>query len=136
MARHSILIIDDDYDLLEMLKLSLQSHGFEVAGAMDGLQGILQAHKIKPNLILLDFRMPAGGGGVYDKLRASPVTAKTPIVFLSASSVKEIRDKIHLLPNTYFLSKPIAIPQLYLMVDNVLGSPPPTNQSHPEERDA
>ncbi|MBI2362383.1 MAG: response regulator, partial [Elusimicrobia bacterium] len=78
MAEKSILIIDDDQALVAAIKEGLETLGFRVAAAFDGLQGVLQAHQAKPDAVMLDFNMPAGGGaGVYERLRSSTVTAQT-----------------------------------------------------------
>ncbi|HBL15499.1 MAG TPA: hypothetical protein DD417_01695 [Elusimicrobia bacterium] len=122
MAQQSILIIDDDQALVGALKDGLESLGYKVWAAFDGLQGVLQAHQGKPDVIMLDFNMPAGGGpGVYDRLRSSADTAKTPIIFLTGLSVDEVKDKIKPTPNTFFLRKPISVAQLQKVLEKILA---------------
>jgi len=120
MAEKSILIIDDDQALVGALKDGLETLGFKVSAAYDGLQGVLQAHQGKPDVIMLDFNMPAGGGpGVYDRLRSSADTARTPIVFLTGMSVDEVKEKIKPTPNTFFLKKPITVAQLQKVLNKI-----------------
>ncbi|MBI5595744.1 MAG: YbgC/FadM family acyl-CoA thioesterase [Elusimicrobia bacterium] len=122
MAEKSILIIDDDQALVAAIKEGLETLGFRVAAAFDGLQGVLQAHQARPDAVMLDFNMPAGGGaGVYERLRSSTVTAQTPIVFLTAATVDEVKKVIRSTPNTYFLKKPISVTQLRKVLDKILG---------------
>lgn len=122
MAEKSILIIDDDQVLVAAIKEGLETLGFKVSAAYDGLQGVLQAHQGRPDAVMLDFNMPAGGGaGVYERLRSSTVTAQTPIVFLTGATVEEVKKVIRSTPNTYFLKKPISVSQLRKVLDKILG---------------
>ncbi|TBR24913.1 response regulator [bacterium] len=137
MADKSILIIDDDQTLVAAIKEGLETLGFRVAAAFDGLQGVLQAHQSRPDAVMLDFNMPAGGGaGVYERLRTSSVTAQTPIIFLTAATVEEVKKVIRSTPNTYFLKKPISVGQLRKVLDKILGghvTGPVTTRSRPVE---
>jgi acyl-CoA thioester hydrolase len=122
MSDRSVLIIDDDQNLVSALKEGLETLGYRVATAYDGLQGVLQAHQGKPDIIMLDFNMPAGGGGgVYDRLRSSTDTAKTPIVFLTGATVEEVKKTIRSTPNTFFLKKPISVAQLRKVLDKIIA---------------
>lgn len=132
MAEKSILIIDDDQALVAAIKEGLETLGFRVAAAFDGLQGVLQAHQAKPDAVMLDFNMPAGGGaGVYERLRSSTVTAQTPIIFLTAATVDEVKKVIRSTPNTYFLKKPISVTQLRKVLDKILGGGVPSSKTRP-----
>ena len=121
MSERSVLIIDDDQDLVSALKEGLETLGFKVAAAYDGLQGVMQAHQGKPDIIMLDFNMPAGGGsGVYERLRSSTDTVKTPIVFLTGATVEEVKKTIRSTPNTFFLKKPISVSQLRKVLEKII----------------
>lgn len=137
MPDKSILIIDDDQTLVAAIKEGLETLGFRVAAAFDGLQGVLQAHQSRPDAVMLDFNMPAGGGaGVYERLRTSTVTAQTPIIFLTAATVEDVKKVIRSTPNTYFLKKPISVSQLRKVLDKILGGAaagPVTTRSRPVE---
>ena len=123
MSQHSVLIIDDDEDLVAALKEGLETLSYKVATAYDGLQGVMQAHQGKPDIIMLDFNMPAGGGsGVYERLRASTDTAKTPIVFLTGATVEEVKKTIRSTPNTFFLKKPLSVSQLRKVLDKIIAA--------------
>lgn len=128
----TILIIDDDQALVAPLKEGLESMGYRVAVAYDGLQGILQAHQTRPDLILLDFYMPGGGGGaVYERLRQSKDTAKTPIVFSTVVSVEEVKGRIRPSAHTFFLRKPVGLNQIASVIRSVLGEKPAEGKDVP-----
>jgi acyl-CoA thioester hydrolase len=117
----TILIIDDDSTLVAPLKEGLESIGYRVAVAFDGVQGVIQAHQSKPDVIILDFHMPGGGGStVYERLRKAPDTAKTPIIFSTVVTLEEVKAKITLSPNTFFLRKPVGLGQFVSVLNQVL----------------
>ncbi|MBI5622746.1 MAG: YbgC/FadM family acyl-CoA thioesterase [Elusimicrobia bacterium] len=117
-----ILIVDDDQGLVAPLKEGLESVGYRVSVAFDGLQGVLQAHQAKPDAIILDFQMPGGGGHtVYERLRSSPDTAGIPVIFSSVISADEIRSRVKPGPNTFFLRKPMGLGQFIAILNSVLG---------------
>lgn len=81
----SILIIDDEEDILEILRYNLVKEGFEVEIASNGLEGIEKAKVFRPDLILLDVMMPQMDGiEVCEILRKTPGFESTLICFLTA----------------------------------------------------
>jgi two-component system alkaline phosphatase synthesis response regulator PhoP len=81
----SILIIDDEIDILEILKYNLLKEGFEVEVASNGLEGIEIAKSFKPDLIILDVMMPHMDGiEVCEALRKIPGFESTLVCFLTA----------------------------------------------------
>lgn len=85
----TILVIEDEKALLEMLQDLLAAENFEVVGASDGRTGIELARTHLPNLIISDVIMPeADGFDVLRALRASPATATIPFIFLTARADK------------------------------------------------
>jgi DNA-binding response OmpR family regulator len=79
----TILVIDDDESLRDTIGLMLENEGFKPILVSDGATGLEQAFAIRPNLILVDLRMPGlSGVEVCKRLRASD--AKTPVIVLSA----------------------------------------------------
>lgn len=121
MAR-TILVVDDDATLVALLKDGLESAGYKVAVAFDAVQGLLLAHQTHPDLIILDFYMPGGGGGaMYDRLRAVPDTAQIPVVFSTGLTLEELRGKFKPGPGTFFLKKPVGFAGLLSVVNQILG---------------
>ena len=117
-----ILIVDDDEALVVPLKEGLESAGYRVAVAFDGLQGILQAHQMRPDVIILDFHMPGGGGqSVYERLRKAADTASTPIIFSTGDTIEELKGRIQPTVNTFFLKKPVGLSQIVAVLNDMLG---------------
>jgi acyl-CoA thioester hydrolase len=118
----TILIVDDDQTLVAPLKDGLESAGYRIAVAFDAAQGLLQAHEVKPDLIILDFYMPGGDGGwVYERLRAAPDTRDIPVVFSTGLTLEELRTKVKSGTRTYFLKKPVGFSGILSIVNQVLG---------------
>ena len=85
-----ILLADDEDDVKIVLKMFLETKGYTVCTAFDGLDAIEQARQEKPDAILLDVMMPLiDGFEVCKKLKADPATARIPVVMLSAASHSE-----------------------------------------------
>lgn len=85
--KQRILVVDDEEDILEVLRYNLEKEGFEVATASDGNTGIALAKTFEPNLIILDIMMPGMDGiEVCQKLRSIPQFTHTVIAFLTARS--------------------------------------------------
>jgi acyl-CoA thioester hydrolase len=118
----TILVVDDDHTLVAPLKDGLESAGYRVAVAFDAAQGLLQAHEVKPDLIILDYYMPGGDGGwVYERLRAAPDTREIPVVFSTGLTLDELRAKVKSGTRTYFLKKPVGFNGILSIVNQVLG---------------
>jgi CheY-like chemotaxis protein len=85
MVRELILVVDDDPDIVEVLRCLLHDAGYEVATADDGA-ALPLAHERQPHVILLDILMPSMDGvEVSRRLRADPATAQIPIIAMSAT---------------------------------------------------
>lgn len=82
-----ILIVDDEQDILELIRHVLNKEGFEVYVAANGVQAIEQTRKVKPDLILMDVMMPVMDGmEACRQLKEDPDTSGIAIVFLTARS--------------------------------------------------
>lgn len=79
-----ILLIDDEQDIREILAMKLKAVGFRIEEAATGEEGINKAKKIKPDLVLLDFKMPGmNGGETLFKIKADPGLKDLKVVFLT-----------------------------------------------------
>ena len=86
-SEYSILLVDDEDDILEFLSYTLRKEGFVVYTAHEGKSGIKKAREVKPHLILLDIMMPGMDGiEVCEQLRADPDMSSVVICFLTAKS--------------------------------------------------
>ena len=79
-----ILLVDDEPDVVTVMKFTLETHGFEVITAYDGQEGLEKAKFTFPDLIILDVLMPKLFGDDLAKvLRDDPLTQKIPVLFLT-----------------------------------------------------
>lgn len=80
-----ILVVDDDPDLVETIAMMLESNGFEVGKAYDGIEGEESIKKRRPDLIILDVMMPRKDGyKLCAELKSNPETQDIPIILLTA----------------------------------------------------
>lgn len=85
MTRAKILIVDDDPDLRQALRLRLRANHYETVNAGDGYSAIAQAYKEHPNLIILDLGLPAGDGFVVlERLQHDDKLSTIPVIVLTA----------------------------------------------------
>ncbi|MCL5037364.1 MAG: response regulator [Chloroflexi bacterium] len=116
-----ILIADDDTNIVKLLAARLKANNYDVIAAFDGAQTLRMAHEAKPDLIILDIRMPAGSGiSTYEKLIMSSNTALIPVIFITAYANEEIRHKVTELGAEGFITKPFDADELLGMVRHAL----------------
>lgn len=119
-----ILVIDDDAAIVDLLRMRLQDLGHTVCVAMDATGGMMVAAREKPDLITLDFQMPAGDGAkVYARLRGNSFTAKVKIIFVSGMNELDLEKSVPSDPGVRFLQKPIDMAVLKRLLDELLGTP-------------
>ena len=123
MSRKKILVIDDDIDLVEIIRVTLEIEGFDVVDAQNGKRGLVMAREENPDLILLDVMMGQVDEGfqVAYELKADTATQEIPILMLTAVSDQTgfdfdpAKDQ-DFLPVDEFLEKPISPRKLVDMV--------------------
>jgi DNA-binding response OmpR family regulator len=121
MARSKILLADDEEDIKTIVKFYLESRGYEVVTAYDGLDAIAMAESEKPDLILLDVMMPVlDGYEVARQLRANIATRGIPIVMLSAASQAESVKKGLEAGARDYIVKPFEPHMLEELIQNIL----------------
>ena len=122
MSKKRILIIDDEKDFCELVKLNLEIMGdFEVATAVNGKRGINLAKRTKPNLILLDIAMPGIDGlEVLKKLKKIHNTMQIPVIMLSAKTDETSKHKTAQLYNEGYIEKPVEPADLKNKIEQVL----------------
>ena len=115
-----ILIVDDETDLVELVKFRLADWGCEFIVAGDGVQALSQARQFKPDLILLDILLPdLDGLSVCEILKRQPSTKKIPIIFMSALSGGVTR-RTAIMQAEDFFTKPLDLPRLERRVGELL----------------
>jgi CheY-like chemotaxis protein len=120
---HRVLIIDDEDDIREVAAMSLETvAGWEVMVANSGAQGLTRAATYKPDAILLDVMMPGmDGPTTFRELRKNPVTAKIPVLFLTAKVQATDRRRFADLGIHAVLVKPFDPLTLPAQISNALG---------------
>lgn len=107
MAQKKILVIDDMPHAATMIKARLEASGYQVIIASGGPEGLTSALAEKPDLVLLDIVMPAGGGySVFTQLKMSPRTRSVPVIFLTAKDRPEDVARAYKLGVQYYVKKP------------------------------
>lgn len=87
MIKKRILCIEDEFEMIELIRMVLDREGFEVAGAMGGEQGLSMMKEFKPDLVLLDLMMPGmDGWEVYRQMRADKTLTEIPVIIVTAKA--------------------------------------------------
>ncbi|MBU0694384.1 MAG: response regulator [Candidatus Omnitrophica bacterium] len=90
MDEKRILLVDDEIELVEMVKMRLEAGGYEVITAYDGQEALNKAKRVKPDLIILDIMLPKMDGyKVCGLLKADIRYSKIPIIMFSAKAQEE-----------------------------------------------
>jgi DNA-binding response OmpR family regulator len=104
-----ILLIDDDPFVARAVERYLADYGLDYHSAADGEQGIEQARRLQPDLILLDLQMPGlDGFQVCARLKASPLTAEIPVILFTSCNAIEDKIRGFQLGAVDYVTKPVA----------------------------
>lgn len=118
MKKHKILIVEDESNIADSVKLNLEAEGYEVECTTDGQMGLHYARTMKPDLILLDIMLPKLDGFEVNKIIQKELS--TPVIFLTAKS-DEISTVLGLeLGADDYISKPFSMRELVSRVKAVL----------------
>ena len=114
----TILIVEDDRNIADLLRLYLEKEGYEVAIAYTGLKGIEKFREVQPSLILLDVMLPEMDG--WSVCRTIRSESKVPIIMLTAKS--ETEDKVTGLKQGAddYITKPFEMKEVLARIDAVL----------------
>lgn len=117
----TVLVVDDQENIIEFIKLGLKYEGFLVEAAADGPQGLDAALRLNPDLIILDLMLPGIDGlEVCRRLRKNPITQDIPILMLTAKD--DVRDRIVGLDMGAddYLTKPFSFEELVARIRAIL----------------
>jgi CheY-like chemotaxis protein len=119
----TILVVDDEYALLENLTELLQDEGYRVVSAANGKDGLERLKKEKPDLVLTDHMMPlADGREVVRSMRALPDFRSTPVVMMSATTkTVALSDASGAVEVSAFLKKPFRWEKLLETIVGLIG---------------
>ena len=119
--RHSILIVDDDQTQVEVLSHRLEKQGFSTVKAYEGRAGLNKAREHRPDLVLLDVRLPdLDGFTVCEELVDSPETCDIPIIIVSGSDRSDIVRSSRAAGCEFFVRKPYDPNVLLTLIEHAL----------------
>jgi two-component system alkaline phosphatase synthesis response regulator PhoP len=120
--KYKILIADDDNDLVTVLKYLLNSEGFETCVAHEGVRTLEVARKEKPDLILLDLKMPMGNGkSVLKALQCCWDGEKFPVIVVTGMEEENLENETRMAGAEGFLHKPFEKEILLKKIRNILA---------------
>ena len=118
----TMLIIDDEPDIREIVEMLLADAGWKVLQAASGAEGVALARAQRPNAILLDVMMPTlDGPATLGRLQADPATAGIPVIFLTAKAQRSEIERLRGLGAAGVLIKPFDPMQLPALVAGLLA---------------
>jgi two-component system phosphate regulon response regulator PhoB len=121
MHSKSILIIEDEKDIVDLIAYHLKQSGFSVLTALDGASGLEQAKKQRPSLIILDLMLPQmDGKDVCRTLKGNPLTQSIPVLMLTAKAEEMDRVIGFELGADDYVTKPFSPRELVLRVKAIL----------------
>ena len=124
MKRKIVLIVDDDAKQIAALSIRLESAGFEVLGARDGLEGLKLAVSGKPDVIILDMWMPGNVGCLVAERLKHVGLGHVPVIFLTASKKTEVWPIAKEVDPAAFFEKPYNSKQLLEAIHQFIGARP------------
>jgi len=118
-----ILCIEDEPEMIDLIRLILGRRGFEVYGAAGGVEGARLVREMLPDLVLLDLMMPdMDGWEVYQQMKADTVTHDIPVIVVTAKA--QNIDKVlglHIAKVDDYIAKPFGPQELMDSVEKILG---------------
>ncbi|MBN1589069.1 MAG: response regulator transcription factor [Pirellulales bacterium] len=128
-----ILLVDDDHEIVESMRLALQAKGYQVVVARDGNQGLAMAEREDPDLVILDMMMPKRSGFlVLERLRRTrPVPLR--IIMITANEGSRHKAYAEMLGVDDYIRKPFAMDRLLASVGRLLGQSDKTDESKSDE---
>ncbi len=121
-SKRTIMVVDDNPDIVEILRIALESIGFNVRCAYSGKHLFAGLEELKPDLILLDIMMPQMDGlEVLRRLKENSDTASIPVIFLSAKGLPGDVLKGYKMGAEYYITKPFTPTQVLDGINLVLS---------------
>ncbi|HEV3005938.1 MAG TPA: response regulator [Pirellulales bacterium] len=122
VKRRRILIVDDDDAMVDVLGQRLGRQGFEILVAASGEEGLAIARQRRPDLVVLDLRLPdADGFSICQELADSMETSSIPVIILSGMERPDIIRRSRAAGCQYFVRKPYDPNALLILVQHAIG---------------
>jgi len=123
-GKKSVVCIEDEPEMIDLIKLILGRKGFELAGAMGGREGLELIRRSKPDLVLLDLMMPdMDGWEVYQQLKSDDELKHIPVIIVTAKA--QSIDKVlglHIAKVDDYVTKPFGPQELLQSIEKVLSA--------------
>jgi len=117
-----ILIVEDNPQSMRLMEMLLRSKGYTLFKAMDGEEALNMVARERPDLVMMDIQLPKMNGlEVTRRLREDPAFSHTPIIAVTAYSMKGDRERVLEAGCDAYLSKPINTRELPRMVAEILS---------------
>jgi len=118
-----VVCIEDEPEMIDLVRLILGRKGFNVIGANGGIEGLETVRRLRPDLVLLDLMMPdMDGWEVYQQIKADPALRDIPVVVVTAKA--QSIDKVlglHIAKVDDYITKPFGPQELLESVEKILG---------------
>ena len=118
-----ILCIEDEPEMIDLIKLILGRRGYEVLGATGGIEGARLVRELLPDLVLLDLMMPdMDGWEVYQQMKADQTTRNIPVIVVTAKA--QNIDKViglHIAKVDDYIAKPFVQQELTDSLERIIG---------------
>ena len=119
--KKKILVVDDEIQIVHLLSLRLQANNYDVIVAYDGYQCIQMAKAENPDLILLDIKMPTGGGiEAFENLRDNKIAQKIPVIFITAFPSIEVKKQVIDMGADGYIAKPFRSKELLKKIEELI----------------
>jgi CheY-like chemotaxis protein len=116
-----VLIAEDNPSGRELIRTVLETLGYEITEAHDGIEALRYAREMRPDLVILDIHMPGVDGfGVLSELRRDEKFASTPFMALTASAMQGDRERALASGFDSYVAKPIPLPALRAEVERLI----------------
>ncbi|MBC6937161.1 MAG: DNA-binding response regulator [Chloroflexi bacterium] len=124
MTSVRVVCIEDESEMIDLVRLILSREGYEVIGASGGAKGLETVEDLMPDLVLLDLMMPdMDGWEVYQRLKANPNTRNIPVIVVTARA--QSIDKVlglHIAKVDDYITKPFGPAELLKSIERVLAN--------------
>jgi CheY-like chemotaxis protein len=121
---NSVVCIEDEPGVIELIRLILERRGLKVVGAASGVQGLEVVRQVKPSLVLLDLMMPGmDGWEVYRRMKADAMMKTIPVIIVTAKAegIDEVLAK-HIAKVDDYIKKPFSLQELLQAIERVLNT--------------
>jgi len=122
MPAKRVLVVDDNMDTYELVRFILEKNGYETFLAINGLEGVDEATKQRPDLIILDMAMPEmDGWTAASKIKSDEQTASIPVIALTAHALPGDRQRAIDAGCDEYITKPMDLIELVDTVNKYLN---------------